>query len=312
MISLFLLASLQAGAAPSVAASRMDHVGVGVLDLKAATESFTRLGFVVSPGGRHPGGTENNMIFFPDGSYLELLGVYDSVKAADITAAIRKREGEGALFAGLGVGSAARIATALTERSLPIVGPTAGTIKLPGDTDTPPDRWWIVAFKDQTWPWSSIFFVEYEPRFLEHAKAGFQAQGAYAHPNSATRLHAVWFAAVHADSFATMLEQTGMGLGASVQVEKFGASARVATLQTGAIAVLQTSATTHRRGDEFPPGGSGVMGVTIAVKSLDSVLHSLKMSGGPNHEPYAGLFGRSVLVGPIQAHGAWVEFAEIP
>ena len=53
------------------------------------------------------------------------------------------------------------------------------------------------------------------------------------------------------------------------------------------------------------------MGVTIAVKSVDSVLRSLKVEG-EQPKPYPGLFGRSVLIGPRLAHGAWVEFAEIP
>jgi catechol 2,3-dioxygenase-like lactoylglutathione lyase family enzyme len=301
MISLLLLASMQIGA------SGMDHVGIGVRDLKAATASFTKLGFVVSPGGQHPGGTENNMIFFPDGSYLELLGVYDAGKAAAIAATINKREG--ALFAGLAVKSAAGLATALKGRSLEVVGPTGGTIKLPTDTGTPPDRWWIVSFKNQAWPWSSIFYVEYEPVFLAQAKAGFQAQGAYAHPGSASRLHAVWFAAASTDSIAKVLEQTGLTVEPPVGADKLGAHASIARLERGAIVVLQPKAT-NGPAAEFVRSGNGVMGVTIAVRSVDSVLRSLK--AGEHLQPYRGLFGRSVLIGPKEAHGAWVEFAEIP
>jgi len=303
MISLLLLASMQAGA------SGMDHVGVGVRDLTAASESFRKLGFVVSPGGRHPGGTENNMIFFPNGSYLELLGVYDAGKAVDIAASIRKREGP--LFAGLGVNSAAGIASALKGRNLEVVGPAGGTIRLPTDSGTPPDRWWIVSFKSQAWPWSSIFYVEYEPTFLAQAKAGFQAQGAYAHANSATRLHAVWFAAVNTDSIVNVLEQTGLKLEPEVKVDKLGAYARVAKLEGGAIVVLRASAT-HLPASEYVQGGRGVMGVTIAVKSVDSVMRAIHRPSDPGLKPYAGLFGRSVLMGPNQAHGAWIEFAEIP
>ena len=311
MISLLLLASLQAGNAQSAAASWMDHAGVGVRDLKAATESFTKLGFVVSPGGKHPGGTENNMIFFPDGSYLELLGVYDSAKATDIAGLIRKREG--AFFAGLGVKSAAAIATSLKDRTLEVVGPTGGTIKLPGDSDTPPDRWWIVSFKSQAWPWPSIFFVEYEPKFLEQAKAGFQAQGAYTHPNSATRLHAVWFAAADADLVVKALEDAGIKSEPAILQHKLGAEARVARLDAGAIVVLGGVVGTHKPVASFLEGGTrGIMGLTVAVRSIDSVLRELNRPEDPTLRPYAGLFGRSVLIGPTQAHGAWIEFAEIP
>lgn len=53
---------------------RLDHVCLRVADLEAASDVFRRLGFTVSPGGRHGGGlTENALVHFEDGSYLELL-----------------------------------------------------------------------------------------------------------------------------------------------------------------------------------------------------------------------------------------------
>ena len=307
MIVLCLMASLQA-TAPSAAASRMDHVGVGVRDLEAATAAFTRLGFVVSPGGRHPGGTENNLIFFPDGSYLELLGVHDTTKAAAMAAMFRQREG--AFFTGLRVGSAAGIAASLTQRNLEVVGPVGGTIQLPTDTGTPPDRWWIVSFKDQAWPWSSLFFLEYEPKFQKQARENLGAQGAFKHPNSATRLYAAWFATPNPDSIAGPLEAIGLQLARPVRSDQLRSSARVALLEGGAIVVLQPKESDGPAA-EYVRGGSGVMGVTIAVKSIDSVLRSLEVQGDRSL-PYKGLFGRSVLIGPMQAHGTWIEFAEIP
>jgi len=310
MLSLPLLAMLQAATGQSGATSRMDHVGVGVRDLKAATESFTRLGFVVSPGGRHPGGTENNLIFFPDGSYLELLGVHDSTKAADMAAMFRKREG--AFFAGLRVGSAEGIATWLKSRykNVEVVGPVGGTIQLPTDTGTPPDRWWIVSFKEQAWPFPSLFFLEYEPAFLAQTRESLRTQGAFKHLNSASRLYAAWFATFNPDSVVGPLEGMGMRVDRPVGADRLGAFARVARLEGGAIVVLQPKAPDGSAA-EYARAGSGVMGVTFAVKSVDSVLRSLKVEGQPP-KPYAGLFGRSVLIGPMEAHGAWVEFAEIP
>ncbi|HKP30279.1 MAG TPA: VOC family protein [Gemmatimonadales bacterium] len=309
MISLLLLASIQAGATQSGATSRMDHVGIGVRDLEAATASFTRLGFVVRPGGQHPGGTENNLIFFPDGSYLELLGVHDTTKAADMAAMFRKREG--AFFAGLRVNSAAGIATTLKGRNLEVVGPVGGTIRLPTDTGPPPDRWWIVSFKEQAWPWSSLFFLEYAPQFQKQAREDLRSQGAFEHPNSATRLYAAWFASFAPDSIVGPLEGIGMRLDPSVRSAKLGASARIARLEGGAMVVLLPKDATGLAGNFVQAGGNGVMGVTVAVKSVDSVVRAIG-SNGADLKPYAGLFGRSVLVGPNDARGAWVEFAEIP
>jgi len=54
-----------------------DHIIVGVGDLEAARETYRRLGFTLSPRGRHVGwGTANYCIMF-EGDYLELLGIVD-------------------------------------------------------------------------------------------------------------------------------------------------------------------------------------------------------------------------------------------
>jgi catechol 2,3-dioxygenase-like lactoylglutathione lyase family enzyme len=55
----------------------IDHALIGVADLDRARDSFLRLGFTVSPRGRHVGwGTGNYTIMF-EHDYVELLGVID-------------------------------------------------------------------------------------------------------------------------------------------------------------------------------------------------------------------------------------------
>ena len=55
----------------------IDHALVGVSDLDGARDAFARLGFTVSPRGRHIGwGTGNYTIMF-EHDYVELLGVVD-------------------------------------------------------------------------------------------------------------------------------------------------------------------------------------------------------------------------------------------
>lgn len=55
----------------------IDHVIVGVRDLEHAAMGWTRLGFTLSPRGRHIGqGTANYCIMFRS-DYLELLGIVD-------------------------------------------------------------------------------------------------------------------------------------------------------------------------------------------------------------------------------------------
>ena len=55
----------------------IDHVLIAVRDLDAAKDTFERLGFKVTPEGRHPGrGTSNRLVVF-GGEYLELISVHD-------------------------------------------------------------------------------------------------------------------------------------------------------------------------------------------------------------------------------------------
>jgi catechol 2,3-dioxygenase-like lactoylglutathione lyase family enzyme len=51
----------------------IDHVAIVVDELETAIESYSRAGFSVVRGGKHPIGTHNALIAFTDGSYLELI-----------------------------------------------------------------------------------------------------------------------------------------------------------------------------------------------------------------------------------------------
>jgi len=55
----------------------IDHALVGVGDLEAARDAYTRLGFTVTPRGRHIGwGTGNHTVMF-ETDYVELMGIVD-------------------------------------------------------------------------------------------------------------------------------------------------------------------------------------------------------------------------------------------
>jgi catechol 2,3-dioxygenase-like lactoylglutathione lyase family enzyme len=61
----------------------VDHVLIAVEDLDIAIETYERLGFQVLRGGKHPKmGTHNALVPLADGSYLELIGVWDRELAA--------------------------------------------------------------------------------------------------------------------------------------------------------------------------------------------------------------------------------------
>ncbi len=79
----------------------IDHLLVGVRDLEAAREGYTRLGFICTPRGSHIGwGTANYCIMLAD-DYIELIGVVDRTKETNgLDAFLERREGlEGVAFA---------------------------------------------------------------------------------------------------------------------------------------------------------------------------------------------------------------------
>lgn len=51
----------------------IDHVAIVVNELESAIASYSRAGFTVVPGGKHPIGSHNALIAFADGSYFELI-----------------------------------------------------------------------------------------------------------------------------------------------------------------------------------------------------------------------------------------------
>ena len=53
----------------------IDHLVFPVTDIAIARERFEKLGFVVAPDGLHPFGTENCCVFFPDGTFIEPIGI---------------------------------------------------------------------------------------------------------------------------------------------------------------------------------------------------------------------------------------------
>src|SRR5260370_8068380 len=90
----------------------IDHVSVGVRDLERARLGWSRLGFTLSPRGRHIGqGTANYCIMFPS-DYVELLGIVDpSDFVQRLDTFLAQREGlMAAAFASAGTPEAVRAA----------------------------------------------------------------------------------------------------------------------------------------------------------------------------------------------------------
>ena len=119
--------------------SGIDHLIVGVRDLEAARRDWQRLGFTVTPRGRHIGwGTANYCIMFPT-DYLELLGIVDAAQDVQGLDRILADRGEGLMTNALATADAAAVYAALTGAGIPARPPTdlARLLELPEGTVRP-------------------------------------------------------------------------------------------------------------------------------------------------------------------------------
>jgi catechol 2,3-dioxygenase-like lactoylglutathione lyase family enzyme len=65
---------------PGCGITGIDHTLIGVRDLEATRQVWTRLGFTVCPRGRHIGWGTGNYCIMLDSGYIELLGIIDAAQ----------------------------------------------------------------------------------------------------------------------------------------------------------------------------------------------------------------------------------------
>jgi len=151
---------------PSPATANLEHVVIAVRDLAVATTSYERLGFTVTPGGKHPsGGTTGNGVFFANGTYLELLTFYDREKAADLAKFLEGREGPRSIA--VEVSSAGAIRDALLAAGIESAEPTKGK----WESSSPVTKEWLTIDPKPALP-GNIFFIDYLRTSQSHPNTG--------------------------------------------------------------------------------------------------------------------------------------------
>ncbi len=107
----------------------IDHIIIGVNNLEQATTLFSqKLGLAVSGGGIHPtGGTANRIIVIGD-TYLELIAIHNPAEAQQ-SMLDRLAIHEGYLNFVLASNDIEADSKAMINRSIPILGPTPGSLK---------------------------------------------------------------------------------------------------------------------------------------------------------------------------------------
>ena len=155
----------------------IDHVLIAVDDLERARMGWTRLGFTLTPRGRHlQQGTGNYCVMF-ERDYIELLGVVDAAQGTGgLDAFLRQGEGLRGLAFATRAGDAT--AEALRRRGLHPTPPRdlSRQLELPEGTVLP--RFKLVSLPPEETPALSAFICQHltpelvrRPRWLVHANA---------------------------------------------------------------------------------------------------------------------------------------------
>jgi catechol 2,3-dioxygenase-like lactoylglutathione lyase family enzyme len=276
-------------ALPEGIEATLDHVVIAVHDLDAAAKVYSALGFVVTPGGRHPGGTQNSIVSLSEGAYLELIAPYDVNLPGGKHMAERLERGEGALSAGLQVASAEGAVRDLTAAGLKVHSPRAGTILKSGETQAP-TLWWTVGFEDEVAA-RPMFLIQY----IRPVPPGTP------HPNSAFVLSALLVCVGDIEKATAAYKAIGHVIDREIPMPEFGAAARQVALKGGSILLLRAADSAGPTARRLKEQGEGILGVRIGVTDLGQARKSVGKKNISTKE-------LSVLVSPENASGMWLQF----
>ncbi|MGQ0664663.1 MAG: VOC family protein [Pseudomonadota bacterium] len=271
-----------------------DHAIVGVRDLEAARRAYGRLGFTLTPRGRHIGwGTANYCIMF-ERDYVELLGIVDPREFTNnLDTFLAAREGLlGLAFATENAGATAR---ALRRAGIAADGPQdlGRLLELPAGDVTP--RFRLAMLPQDATPGLAAFVCQHltpdlirRREWLVHANGAVALLGLTAMVDDPASLAPAYELLCGAGS-ATLTDET-LAVRMGRQQLLFAKPRDLALLYPG----IETTAT--------PPPWLAAM--TIGVARIEATTRWFEDRGIAFAAEPAG----SLIVCPAEACGAVVEF----
>jgi hypothetical protein len=276
----------------------IDHVIVAVRELENARTAWSRLGFTLSPRGRHVGqGTANYCVMFSS-DYLELLGIVDAADSVErLDAFLARREGPmAAAFAPAGATEEAR--TALLRRQLhpSEPRPLVREIELPSGTVMP--RFSLISLPpDETPALDSFLCSHLTPELMRQPEW-------LIHPNGAIGLRAVH---VLVESTAPLLPAYDRLFGI-VQVTTTDAVAVIHIGRQRLVFSTPDDFQTMHPGIEIDPGFAvpGIVALELGVDRLQRTIDHLTQ----RRVAFDEMPGGTLAVPAREASGAVLLFSE--
>lgn len=249
----------------------IDHLVIVVRDLERAHATYTRLGFTLTPRGRHTAlKSANHTMMFADGDYLELMGFEEPHPVtAPFAALLDSREGLAAVALKTADARTSRAALAAAGFAMGEAVEFARPVELPGGTQEA--RFTLAQLPELALPAGRAFVCQH------HSRDVVWRNDCLSHANTAVGLGALVVAAENPDAtaegFATLF---GRG------VEARGAVRVVAT--GGAPVVVGTARTLNWAwtGDPLLAGrGPTLVGAAIRVADAAAAQQALQASKLP-------------------------------
>lgn len=275
----------------------LDHTVLAAHDLEAARQTYARLGFTLTPRGRHIGwATGNYCIMFP-GNYIELLGIADAGGYTAGLEEILRQRGEGVHKIVLGSRDAAATRASLLAAGIAAseVQSLKRALELPGGNVLP--AFSLVHLPPEATPDVSAFVCQHlTPDLLRQPDW-------LLHPNGAIQLAGVVIACDDPGSASSAYERL-FGGGSTVQTDHL-VTARIGD-EYLLFARPDDLSSLFPDIDHDPTRPTPyVAGMRLRVHNPEAAAMYFRAAGVPYEQAIDG----AVLVTSEAAHGCFLEFS---
>lgn len=268
----------------------LDHAIILTRSLDQAAISYGRLGFSLTPRGRHPAlGTANHTIVF-ERDYLELLAVETPGPQTDRWTR-RLERGEGLAMVALASDDAESTRRRLEERGIGVGQPLSFDRPVATPSGLALARFTVCFPDEAASPALPVFFCQHHTPELVWGPA------AAPHPNTARGIAGL--TVVASDPVALVPAYERLLGRARVHPRPGGVTVLLGATQVWLVTPHYAAT---RLGRSLPPD-PGPLGITVTVSALAVARQWLAANG----VPFRGFAPRSILIEPTFTHGVFLE-----
>ena len=281
----------------------LDHVLIAVRSLSSAADSYSSLGFKVTPEGRHPGrGTHNRlMVFGPE--YLELIAVHDAATTPfrpSMSSFLEAREGL-YMFA-LGTSDIDATVGEIRSRGIGVGAPVPGR----RDAGETPGYTWKSANLGSALPGSECFLIQHDHTVAQRYTL---PAAPTVHENGVTGIHHVTLA-VHDSGAAALRWREVLGLEAGDPVAVQGGVRRRIALENAHVD-LESPSGPGALAEFLRNYGEGPFELGLETPDIEAAVASIRQGGASCGEIVEGKGGPSSLIDPSSAAGVRLRLLQI-